>query len=49
MPRGRDHMVWLMHPDLEERLPYLAIQSGEAAKFLWNPEGAWATSTPSGC
>ena len=22
-----------------EQLPYLAIQSGEAAKFLWNPEG----------
>ena len=39
MPRGRDRMVWLMHPDLEEQLPYLAIQSGEAAKFLWNPEG----------
>lgn len=38
-PRGRDRMVWLMHPDLEEQLPYLAIQSGEAAKFLWNPEG----------
>ena len=39
MPRGRDRMVWLIHPDLEEQLPYLAIQSGEAAKFLWNPEG----------
>ena len=24
---------------MEEQLPYLAIQSGEAAKFLWNPEG----------
>ena len=39
MPKGRDRLVWLMHPDLEEQLPYLAIQSGEAAKFLWNPEG----------
>lgn len=39
MPRGRDRLVWLMHPDAEELLPYLSIQSGEAAKFLWNPEG----------
>lgn len=39
MPRNRDRLVWLMHPDMEEQLPYLAIQSGEAAKFLWNPEG----------
>lgn len=39
MPRNRDRLVWLMHPDLEEQLPYLSIQSGEAAKFLWNPEG----------
>ena len=39
MPRGRERLVWLMHPDLEEQLPYLSIQSGEAAKFLWNPEG----------
>lgn len=39
MPRNRDRLVWLMHPDVEEVLPYLAIQSGEAAKFLWNPEG----------
>lgn len=39
MPRNRDRLVWLMHPDVEEQLPYLAIQSGEAAKFLWNPEG----------
>lgn len=39
MPRNRDKLVWLMHPDLEEQLPYLSIQSGEAAKFLWNPEG----------
>lgn len=49
MPRGRERLVWLMHPDLEEQLPYLSIQSGEAAKFLWNPEGGLATSTPSGC
>ncbi len=39
MPRGRERLVWLMHPDLEEQLPYLSIQSGDAAKFLWNPEG----------
>ena len=39
MPRNRDRLVWLMHPDVEEQLSYLAIQSGEAAKFLWNPEG----------
>ena len=39
MPRGRERLVWLMHPDLEEQLPYLALQSGGAAKFLWNPEG----------
>lgn len=39
MPRNRDKLVWLMHPDVEELLPYLSIQSGEAAKFLWNPEG----------
>ena len=39
MPRGRERLVWVMHPDLEEQLPYLAIQSGEAAKFLWAPEG----------
>ncbi len=39
MPHNRDRLVWLMHPDAEEQLPYLAIQSGEAAKFLWNPEG----------
>ena len=39
MPRNRDRLVWLMHPDVEEQLPSLAIQSGEAAKFLWNPEG----------
>ena len=39
MPRNRDRLVWLMHPDVEEQLPTLSIQSGEAAKFLWNPEG----------
>lgn len=39
MPRNRERLVWLMHPDAEELLPYLSIQSGEAAKFLWNPEG----------
>lgn len=39
MPRNRDRLVWLMHPDAEELLPYLSIQSGDAAKFLWNPEG----------
>ena len=38
MPRNRERLVWLMHPDLEEQLPS-AIQSGETAKFLWNPEG----------
>ena len=39
MPRNRGRLVWLMHPDVEEQLPYLSIHSGEAAKFLWNPEG----------
>lgn len=39
MPKGRERLVWLMHPDAEELLPYLSIQSGEASKFLWNPEG----------
>lgn len=39
LPRNRERLVWLMHPDLEEQLPYLSIQSGDAAKFLWNPEG----------
>jgi len=39
MPRNRERLVWLMHPDAEELLPYLSIQSGAAAKFLWNPEG----------
>lgn len=39
MPRNRERLVWLMHPDAEETLPTLHIQSGDAAKFLWNPEG----------
>lgn len=39
MPRNRERLVWIMHPDVEEQLPYLAISSGSAAKFLWNPEG----------
>lgn len=39
LPRNRERLVWLMHPDVEEQLPYLAIKSGDAAKFLWNPEG----------
>lgn len=39
MPRNRERLCWLMHPDLEEQLPYLSIQSGDAAKFLWSPEG----------
>lgn len=39
LPRNRDRLVWLMHPDVEDQLPTLAIHSGEAAKFLWNPEG----------
>lgn len=39
MPRNRERLVWLMHPDAEELLPTLHIQAGDAAKFLWNPEG----------
>ena len=39
MPRGRERLVWLMHPDAEELLPTLALENGGAAKFLWNPEG----------
>ncbi len=39
MPRNRDRLVWLMHPDVEEQLPTLSIQSGNESKFLWNPEG----------
>ena len=39
LPRSRKNLVWLMHPDIEEDLPYLHLQAGDAAKFLWNPEG----------
>lgn len=39
MPQNRERLVWLMHPDVEEQLPYLSIQTGDTAKFLWNPEG----------
>lgn len=39
MPRNRDRLVWLMHPDVEDQLPLLAIKSGDESKFLWNPEG----------
>lgn len=39
LPRNRNRLTWLMHPDAEEQLPGLSIHSGEAAKFLWNPEG----------
>ncbi len=39
MPRDRERLVWLMHPDVEEQLPLLAIKSGDESKFLWNPEG----------
>lgn len=39
MPKGRERLVWLMHPDVEELLPMLALENGSAAKFLWNPEG----------
>lgn len=39
LPRNRNRLTWLMHPDVEELLPTLSIHSGEAAKFLWNPEG----------
>ena len=46
MPRHRDRLAWLMRPDVEEQLPYLAIQSGEAAKFLWNPEGGLGNFDP---
>lgn len=37
--RNRERMVWLMHPDVEEQLPTLHLQQGDAAKFLWTPEG----------
>lgn len=39
MPKNRNRLVWLMHPDVEEQLPLLAIKSGDESKFLWNPEG----------
>ena len=41
MPKNRDRLVWLMHPDMEEQLPALSITSsdGSASKFLWDPEG----------
>ena len=41
MPKGRDRLVWLMHPDLEDQLPGLSITStdGSTSKFLWDPEG----------
>lgn len=39
MPRYRSRYVWVMHPDLEEQLPTLAIEKGGAANFLWTPEG----------
>ncbi len=39
MPKDRQNLVWLMHPDLEEQLPYLTITQGTESKFLWNPEG----------
>ena len=41
MPKNRDRLVWLMHPDMEEQLPGLSITSsdGSTSKFLWDPEG----------
>lgn len=39
MPKRRGSYVWVMHPDLEEQLPTLAITNGDASSFLWNPEG----------
>ena len=41
MPKNRDRLVWLMHPDMEEQLPALSITSsdGSTSKFLWDPEG----------
>lgn len=38
LPKDRNRLVWLMHPDLEEQLPYLTLAAGNAAKFLWDPE-----------
>lgn len=41
MPKNRNRLVWMLHPDLEEQLPGLSITSsdGSASKFLWDPEG----------
>ena len=41
MPKNRDRLVWLMHPDMEEQLPALSITSsdGSTSKSLWDPEG----------
>lgn len=39
MPKNRERLVWLMHPDLEEQLPTLCITNGDTSKFLWDPEG----------
>ena len=39
LPKNRNRLVWLMHPDVEEQLPLLAIKSSDESKFLWNPEG----------
>lgn len=41
MPKNRERLVWLMHPDMEEQLPGLSITSGDGSvsKFLWDPEG----------
>lgn len=39
LPKFRQNLRWLMHPDLEEQLPYLSITQGDTTKFLWNPEG----------
>ena len=39
LPRNRSRYVWVMHPDLEEQLPTLALTNGDANSFLWTPEG----------
>ena len=41
MPKNRERLVFLMHPDLEDQLPSLSITSGDGgtSKFLWDPEG----------
>ena len=41
MPKNRNRLVWMLHPDLEEQLPGLSITSsdGSTSKFLWDPEG----------